>query len=274
MKLFYVMGGGLGHLYRVRTFINQFHISAFRILTNNLLAQKLFSPDEIEFIQDETSHELIHKIQCVINSTRYNELYVDAFPAGLFGELNDVNIQKKIYLARRLNWNNYKSLITSSLRFDETLCFEELEDEHGMFIKEISENISSVDLLYPNPDITKIAKELIQQKPIWLIVHSFIIEEVESLVSYAKDVARLEKQDPVFIVLSDQQIVDNDVICYAWFPAQDWFPLAARIFTGGGFNVLKQATAYKEKITAIPFPRRYDDQAWRVRKFTAELSAT
>ncbi|HNV30724.1 MAG TPA: hypothetical protein PKJ83_16380 [Cyclobacteriaceae bacterium] len=272
MKLFYVMGGGLGHLYRVRTFINQFHRSPFRILTNNPLAKKLFSLDEIEFVYDESPHELIDKIQRVLNSTRYNELYVDAFPAGLFGELNGVNIQKKIYLARRLNWNNYKSLIKSRLRFDETLCFEELEEEHGMFIKEVSESISSIDLLYPNPDITKIAKELIPQKPIWLIVHSFIIEEVESLVSYAKEVARLEKQDPVFIVLSDQPIVDKDVICYAWFPAQDWFPLAARIFTGGGFNVLKQAAPYKEKISAIPFPRRYDDQAWRVRKFTAELS--
>ncbi len=190
MKLFYVMGGGLGHLYRVRTFINQFHRSPFRILTNNPLAKKLFSLDEIEFVHDETPHELIHKIQRVLNSTHYNELYVDAFPAGLFGELNDVNIQKKIYLARRLNWSNYKSLIKSRLRFNETLCFEELEEEHWMFIREVSESISAVNLLYPNPDITKIVKELIPQKPIWLIVHSFIIEEVESLVSYAKEVAR------------------------------------------------------------------------------------
>jgi len=77
----------------------------------------------------------------------------------------------------------------------------------------------------------------------------------------------LENQDPVFMVLSDQQIVEENVIWYAWFPAQDWFPLAARIFIGGGFNVLKQAVPYSEKITAIPFPRRYDDQAWRVKNF-------
>lgn len=274
MKLFYVMGGGLGHLYRVCTFINQFHSSPFRILTNNPLAEKLFSPSEIVFVHEEAPQELIQRIERLLNSTHDNELYVDAFPAGLFGELNDVNIRKKVYLARRLHWSNYKSLVKSRLRFDETLCFEDLEEEHWMWIKEVSENISSIDLLYPNPDTTKIAKELIPQKPIWLIVHSFIIEEVESLVSYAKEVARLEKQDPAFIVLSDQQIVDADVICYAWFPAQDWFPLAERIFTGGGFNVLKQAALYREKITAIPFPRRYDDQAWRVRKFTAELSGS
>jgi hypothetical protein len=272
MKLFYVMGGGLGHLYRVRTFINQFYISPFKILTSNPLAEKLFSSTEIVYVHSKKPHELIHKIQQVLGSTPYTELYVDAFPAGLFGELNDLKGSKVIYLARRLKWNNYKVLVKAGLHFDETMCFEELEEGHREFIRGVSEHISSVDLHYPDPDTTRISKEVIPQKPIWLIVHSFICEEVEALVSYAKEVARLEKQYPAFVVLSDLQIADKDVSCYTWFPACDWFPLASRIFTGGGFNVLKQSGPFKDKITAIPFPRHYDDQAWRVRMFKSELS--
>ena len=269
MKLFYAMGGGLGHLYRVRTFIDQVHLTSFKVLTNNPLAEKLFSSDEIVSVRHETPHGLIQQIQSALDTIPFTEFYVDAFPAGLFGELNTRNL-RTVYLARRLNWNNYKSLVKpGQLRFDETMIFEELEEAHMQFVGEVSESISFIDLRYPIADTSRIlSKEVIpMEKPIWLIVHSFILEEVESLVRYAKEVARLEKQDPVFIVLSDQQIVEENVFCYAWFPAQDWFPLAARIFTGGGFNVLKQATPYSEKITAIPFPRRYDDQAWRIKNF-------
>lgn len=276
MKLFYVMGGGLGHLYRVRTFINQFHFTSFKILTNNPLAEKLFSPDEIAVVQHEAPHGLNQQIQLALDTTPFTEFYVDAFPAGLFGELKALNC-KTTYLARRLNWNNYKSLVKpGQLRFDETLVFEELEEAHLQFVGEVSENISSIDLCYPNPDVGKIfSQEIIPtKKPIWLIVHSFIREEVDSLVKYAKEIARLEKQDPVFIVLSDHELVEENVLCYAWFPAQDWFPLAERIFTGGGFNVLKQAAPYREKVTAIPFPRRYDDQAWRIKKFKSAAVMT
>ncbi|MBX2955838.1 MAG: hypothetical protein KF846_06760 [Cyclobacteriaceae bacterium] len=276
MKLFYAMGGGLGHLYRVRTFIDQAHLTSIKVLTNNPLAEKLFSHEEIVFVEHETPHGLTQQIQSTLNIIPFTELYVDAFPVGLFGELPALNL-RTVYLARRLNWSNYKLLVKAGqLRFNETLLFEELEEEHLQFVSEVSENISPIDLNYPQADSSRIiSREIIPHaKPVWLIVHSFIREEVESLVRYAKEVARLEKQDPVFVVLSDQQIVEENVFCYAWFPAQDWFPLASRIFTGGGFNVLKQAVPYAEKITAIPFPRRYDDQAWRIKKFKSALLMT
>lgn len=269
MKLFYAMGGGLGHLYRVRTFIDQRNFTSFQVLTNNPLAEKLFSPAELALVEHETPHGLVEQIQSALNTIPFTELYVDAFPAGLFGEIPALN-HRTVYLARRLNWSAYKSLVKpGQLRFNETLLFEELEAEHWQVVKEVSETISSIDLHYPHADSSRIIsrENIPHAKPVWLIVHSFIREEVEMLVQYAKEVARLEKQDPVFIVLSDQQIVEENVFCYTWFPAQDWFPLATRIFTGGGFNVLKQAVPYAEKITAIPFPRRYDDQAWRIKKF-------
>ncbi|MDH4058383.1 MAG: hypothetical protein OEU76_06440, partial [Cyclobacteriaceae bacterium] len=102
---------------------------------------------------------------------------------------------------------------------------------------------------------------------IWLIVHAFIKNEVEALIAYAKEIALLENEKPFLVVITDQPVHGADFLSYSYFPASDWFPIADRIFTGGGFNVLKQGTAYSEKITAIPFPRKYDDQKWRVMNF-------
>ncbi|HAA15445.1 MAG TPA: hypothetical protein DCE41_28590, partial [Cytophagales bacterium] len=46
----------------------------------------------------------------------------------------------------------------------------------------------------------------------------------------------------------------------------DWFPHVDRIFCGGGFNTLQQVLPYREKVKALPFPRRFDDQAERIRR--------
>jgi len=266
MKLFYVMGGGWGHLYRVRTFINQFSITDFRILSNNPLVMKLFSPEEIVYVQGETLNEVASQVQLLIKSLLFDELYIDTFPKGLFGELNNIANTKIIYVARRLRWINYRELMDGAdVRFDQTYCVEPLEKEHEEFIIAYSVNTSFVELSYPSPNPECIPLKLIPiGKPIWLVVHSGEKAEVDSLLHYAMDIARIENKSPSFVVLSDQLIAEEDVICYTWLPASDWFPLADRIFTGGGFNVIKQITPFRQKVTAIPFPRKYDDQAWRI----------
>ncbi len=270
MKLFYAMGGGWGHLYRVRTFISQFGITDFKILSNNPLAVKLFSTEEILHVPGETRNEVAEKVQSLIRLFVIDEFYIDTFPIGLFGELTHVEDIRIIYLARRLRWVNYRVLLNgANVRFDHTYWFEPLEKEHEEFISEFSTLTDYVELHYPPPDPERIPLTQIPTgKPIWLIVHSFEKGEVDLLLHYARDIARIENKHPAFIVLSDQPVTDNDVMCYTWLPASDWFPLADRIFTGGGFNVMKQVAPFWQKVTAIPFPRRYDDQAWRIARMS------
>ena len=269
MKLFYALGGGLGHLCRTRTFIDQFAISDYKLLTNNPQAGRLFSARDIVQVTGETKRETAQDILRVINSTEYEELYVDAFPAGLFGELEFKNDRKTHYIARRLNWNVYEPLTAGkSLYFDQAFCFEELESAHEQFLNTVCSHVLRAKLEYPKPDPDRISRASIPaHKPVWLVVHSFVREEVELLVRHATEVAALEKITPAIVVLTDQQIEARDVYCYSYFPAHDWFPLADRIFTAGGFNALQQAAPFSYKTTVVPFPRKYDDQFWRARNF-------
>lgn len=276
MKLFYVMGGGIGHLYRVRGFIDQFELSEFKIVTNNPLAFKLFKQEEILFCTGKDEEELVVQLQSLFHTTDFDELYVDTFPAGLFGELTNSTGVKLNYLARRLKWDAYLPLLgDNKIQFEKTFCFEELETEHASFISSNSDEIVMVELHYPEPNPSQIPIKLIPTgKPIWLVVHSFIIDEVETLLKYAQDCARIEKISPSFVVLTDQRLTDTSASCYTYFPAIDWYPLADRIFTGGGFNAIRQGIPFAEKITAIPFPRKYDDQAWRILDFKKNHSHT
>jgi hypothetical protein len=269
MKLFYVMGGGMGHLYRIHTFIHQFKLSGFKILTNNPLTWRFFSPKEIIHVQGESYQAIVPQVQQQLHTADFTELYIDAFPAGLFGEVKTLPGKKFIYLARRLKWSCYEQFVAEpAFRFDECIYFEELEEAHMQFIKRVSGKVSFAELGYPQPAPKRIPTEIIPaDKPIWLIVHSFFYEEVEMLIGYAKAIAKMEMEDPAFVVLSDQEIDDQEVLHYSWFPASDWFPLAERIFTGGGFNTLHQLKPFRTRVTAIPFPRKFDDQVWRVEQF-------
>jgi hypothetical protein len=270
VNLFYAMGGGWGHLTRVNTFIHQFGISDYSILTNNPLAGKIFSSNQIVSVFGHDQTEITQTVLQNLQALQFEKLFVDAFPVGLFGELNIVSRHKIVYLARRLRWHEYSKLLNQpTLHFEQTFCFEELEENHQNFIEQCSQSITPITLRYEQSDPSKIpAAKIPANKPIWLVVHAFNREELEALLNYAKEMAKIERQNPTFVVLSDQVIQDPDVHGYDFYPAHHWFPLADRIFAGGGFNTLHQAAAFRDKLKLIPFPRKYDDQAWRIAWFT------
>ena len=273
MNLFYAMGGGFGHLQRVRTLASQFVISPFKVITNNPLTPKIFGVNDIIWCRGENQHELVNEIQMLLHSLHFDELFIDSFPAGLFGELKNFHKGKLNYLARRLKWNMYTPLLeNSTIHFNKTFNVEELEAGHMDFIRQNSNEVKSIALSYPEPKPERIPRELIPKEMIWLIVHSFIAEEVEALTSYAKDVARMENKNPNFVVITDQKIDDPEVNYVSYFPANDWYPLADRIFTGAGYNTLQEAKYFTDKLTILPFPRRYDDQVWRAKKFNSAIT--
>ncbi len=267
MKVFYTMGGGIGHLYRVFIFINQFKIKDFRILTSNQLVYKLFEPANILFLSPETyPFEAQHFFRKIFPKLIVSDVYIDTFPFGVLGELSFKECAKtKIhYLARRLVWEQYKHFNKEEFKFSTVYQVEPLEKEHEQFIENQSKELIQINLSYPLPDTTRIPVNRIpKQKPIWLIVHTFKKEEVETLLQYAQEAAILQNITPFFVVLSDQHVEVKNGICLAYFPAADWFPLADHIFTGAGFNIAQQIRPFLAKATLIPFPRLYDDQIWR-----------
>jgi hypothetical protein len=86
-----------------------------------------------------------------------------------------------------------------------------------------------------------------------LVVHSDPNER-EELLAYAREVCREEDvHDP---------IVAPDV-----YPATLIAPNATRIFTGGGFNAMRQFGG-DPRHRPLPFERRFDDQYLRVARFS------
>ncbi len=277
MKVFYVMGGGMGHLYRVHTFIRQLQLTNFRILTANELAFTLFDTLHIIFINPD-NYALAWKkfVDKTAPTLAITDLFIDTFPAGLqqeFVEWRPMNFQVH-YLARRLKWDVYKEELTNfTLQFDTIYCIEELEEMHLQFIEQHARVIKPFTLNYPAPSNSENLDKIIpSEKPLWLVVHMHSREEVEYLLHYAQDVAMQQNQNPFFLVLSDQTIPVEHGMCMTYFPAVDWFPYADRIFVGGGFNIVQQIKPFLEKSKLIPFPRKYDDQVWRISNMLNELN--
>ena len=274
MTGFYGIGGGFGHLTRIRAFIHTMSVEKpYVIITTNVHAFQLFGTNAIAFIDPQKVPDkcsLRAEIKKTLTDYNVNQLYVDAFPCGILGELDkdacgSIEIN---YLARRLIWKNYQQLIEDRPSFHKAYVFEPLENEHLQFLKDHFSEIILADLQYPEPEgLVSIEKKIRGfKKPIWLIVHSTHSEELEVLINHAIDLATIERKDPQFVILSDQEIAlpGGFVSLQNENPVQ-WYPYAEKILTAAGFNTWYQLEKYRDKHECIPFKRKFDDQFWRVK---------
>lgn len=270
MTLFYVMGGGMGHLFRISVFIKQFAIEDYAIICSNPLVNTFFPETKVTFLSpDDYEQSWETFINEKLPRLNVHELYIDSFPNGLLGEFAlwpQVNYPV-YYLARRLKWDTYKQYVQNmKFGFEVVYQLEELEDEHMNFVKNSSKKIDQLSLAYPLPNsVNPAAFNIPLDKPLWLVVHAFHQDELEALLQYAMAAAHQEKGEVYFLVISDKYIEVSNGVCMRYFPAADWFPIADRIFTGAGFNTMQQIKPFLSKAKLIPFPRQYDDQAWRAR---------
>lgn len=274
MNLFYAMGGGMGHLYRTRIFINHFQITEFKIITSNPLAWNLFAEEQIVLLNPDgylASWKSFTQTLPTINVTAW---YMDTFPTGIMGEFTNLTINFPVhYIARRMRWHSYEEFVKDFRHsFTKVYKLESLETAHEVFIQQHSEAIEHLSLNYPVASPSNIPRHLIpSQQPLWLVVHAFDHNEAEQLIRYASEVAAITQQKPYFVVLSDQTVAVPNGIHLTYFPAADWFPLAEKIFVAGGFNTVQQVLPFLDKVMFLPFPRKFDDQAWRVNSVKISL---
>ncbi len=275
---FYVVGGGFGHLKRVKTFIeNCGNIFSFKVITTNPAVSNFFSKNNTIYIKQSestTPEKLKIAVKKILDNHRFEAFYLDTFPNGILGELHPEMFQKVSVnlLARRLKWENYSLHIIKNMVFEKCLLFEELETAHYYYLLNNTQRIEHVKLKYSCPNESKLKPiSNSYHKPIWLIVHSSNKEEVELLVTHAKDIASIEGQTPHFVVISDVKLfLPNHIELRSEDNPTDWYPVAEKIFTGGGFNTIHELEEYKTKHVCLPFPRRFDDQFWRVKNYESD----
>jgi hypothetical protein len=272
MRLYYAIGGGLGHLSRAAAVIKtlEFCEHEFVIVSNSDFACQIFRQAKIVKVPDtfySKPNELLVFFHSIIEQYNVSEIYIDTFPAGLIGELNDLvkGNFSIIYIARILKWEEYLPLIkTNNLIFDHTYVLELLPPLQNEFVKKSSKLITKINLEYPQGNIKNCSSEvldLIKKKP-WLIVHSEPFDELEVLYQHALEIAELQKCNPHFLIISKSnvKIKGDKVLQIDYYPATTFFPYVEKIFTACGFNSMQQTLKYIDIHYFIPFDRRYDDQ--------------
>lgn len=266
---FYALGGGFGHVTRIKSFIHAKGITQpFKVIANSPHVLDLFSKDEVIFLDNPDGYSkeaLRRELQEVLAVNQFSDVYVDVFPNGILGELQfDMFINYKVHLlARRLLWTAYVPYL-SSMNFHTIYQVEPLEDAHKAWLRNHSERIEQVSFSYPRAEHPP---EVLRQMeaPVWLVVHSSSTEETELLIQHAHEIANLEGQKVHFAVLTDQPVQPNqNTSVFHEENPQQWFPFVDRIVSAAGFNTWHATAAYREKHTCLPLPRKFDDQFWRV----------
>lgn len=267
------MGGGLGHLTRLRAVCNTLNIKPIILSASKFCDDKRVIPDSFEVISPDENivqnHSLFSNwVRDTITELQPEILYVDAFPGGVLGELCDLPAlekSKNTYISRILKVDTYKKRLQSRLpKFHNTLLTEVISDSQLNWINSISDNTEKLDLIYP-----KQQKKYSIDKNTWLILHSGTYEETNLLYSHAVETAEIENVSPNFVVVTpteSSEQTSNFMQQENIYPADELFDLADRIFSGAGFNIIKQIKS-PNKHVILPMERALDDQYLRYKLY-------
>jgi hypothetical protein len=247
----YAQGGGLGHLTRIRAYLHTVHADE----PATILSVSPFTADPRVL----GPHRLLPA--AALPDLRPSMLVVDAFPAGLDGELRASSVPpgaRTVHLARLLRWDAYRRVLPPDpIRFDEVHALEPLDDAHAAFLG------PATPLPLTDPPAAADAADAADGS--WLIVHSGPSDEINDLLGYARDCAEAEGHRPRLVLLAPHRPPDlpPDVVHAGPYPAWPLFARAARVISAAGFNVVRQMAPWRSKHLMLPFPRRWDDQFTR-----------
>ncbi|MFI0351721.1 hypothetical protein [Actinomadura sp. 9N407] len=254
----YAEGGGLGHLTRIRAFLHTVgYDGPATVLTS--------SPFAADPRVRGSWRVLGPPYGPALAALAPAELIIDAFPAGLKGELTagDVPSGTKVtHLARLLRWDAYRPLIPPDApRFDRTLVLEELAPEHLAYLQDRSGEIAPLELVDPPAEVS----DPVIGVDGWLIVHAGPEPEIMQLIAYAQDVAAMEGLRPSLTLVAPVRppglpgaITHRDL-----YPVRLPAGFTGRIFTAAGFNSVRRLAPWRDRHRILPFPRTLDDQFTR-----------
>ncbi len=284
-NLYYALGGGLGHLTRARRVMATLGIRA-RVICRSPHAcdQQVVQGLDLLQVPDEAAGDcaaFARWFEGVLWERRPQRLYLDCFPAGLFGELSDIPLPPELdihHLARLLRWENYLPLIGGKPpRLRHVHLLEPLHPAHLQWLKRHAEGMGPLRLAAGDVGQSgqPPAEFLRAAGPRWLVVHSGPLNEVNELLAYARESAAVEGATPTLLLVSPEYHSEGgrDVIHLPLYPAFSLFSLADRIISACGFNIMQETTPYRHKHRFVPMPRRFDDQFARAARAGAGLFA-
>ena len=273
--LYYCFGGGLGHFTR---FIAWCHTTDEKplLLTNCPAAtDSRLLPAGVECLMPEKSvinrNGLREWLKKTVLEQRPARLIIDAFPGGIFGELCDLpelDSIECVYLARILQLEKYLQR-TGQLKLPQPgsiLELEELKPEHQSFNRQLCSKISKIELIDPP---ARVAEQIARQLPaeFSLILHSGPDNEVEELCRYAVETSEIRGSETPFVVVSSgarPASCPSTALHFNLWPADWLIKRATAVFSGAGFNIIRQMKGSEKPHCVMPFNRALDDQFFRL----------
>lgn len=283
MKLFYSVGGGLGHLTRFTAFVNTLQLDEpVTIIASSPFARdsrvidqrhKILIPP---FRAARTRDDLVVWLQQVIDEIKPDQVYIDAFPAGILGELSQVVFSSHtelFLLARIIKWPVYKERIpVFNLSFKKVFRLETLNSEYELFLRDHCLTMQDMTLQRPqiNQDFSQIPQDC------WLVIHSGPDSELETLLkTVSADLEQQSAKPEVVVIYPGRrpEFVPESFSFYSFYPVFSAYPRAARVYSAAGFNMVEQMRPFRSRHYVMPFDRILDDQFERCRLNQSEFAA-
>jgi methylmalonyl-CoA mutase cobalamin-binding subunit len=266
----YALGGGLGHLVRARAVAEALGQADRAVLvTASVHAgdERVTGGMAVARVPDRLARDPA-ALRVFIEDLRPDELVVDAFPAGILGELCGFDAAPCRHVARRLRWGRYARRLDGPLpRFVETFVLEPLEASHARALERASDRVVPLDL----PPAPAARPRAAMAEPHWLVVHAGPEAEVAELVAHARERMALEGADARLVVIAPARPPElpADALWLDAHPAAPYFAAAERIVTAAGFNAMRETAPHAARHHPVPFPRPLDDQYARAARAAA-----
>ena len=280
MSVFYYgPGGGFGHLSRALAITATLHPERMvTVATNARLPEAAWIPDNVRLLAipsrlENRADALGRWLERAARDRNATDLYVDVFPAGLFGEVAHIDVGWRLMtlVCRRVQWAAYATRVheqLAGLLFARALIVEPLEPAHQTFVEQHAREIVPLDprVPLPPPNWTRRWQPVFVHcgRPTWLVTHAGSHAECRDLLGFARDTARAAGVTPWYAVNTPHRRTwGNDCRPLSAYPVHGLFPLADRIVTACGFNAMLQTRPFAAKHLFLPLERRFDDQFWR-----------
>ena len=266
MWLIYALGSGFGHLTRACALARAApHDVRVRILTNSPYAvsvQRAFPALELAVLDpalavDEARDEVRRRIAAEPEAC----LIVDTFPRGLGGELVDIVPRYRgrcVLIRRDLN-----------PRYSEAFELEAFVARSYELVLEAESPNTAAWLVRSCHELP--ARYRKRERPAVIVCAAGNPEELDW---YGTVAAKLRRHDYDVQCVAPVCPSTCPPDCWlAYWPAIDLFPGADVVVGGGGYNTVYECLACRVPLVARPWPRKYDRQALRARRYAAAVVA-
>lgn len=265
--LYSAPGSGLGHLNRALAVcleLRELQVDA-RIVTNSLFAEGLARASRFP-ITRIAAGDWREGVRAYAATYKPALLVRDTFPRGLRGEWAEPLPIPAVYVARRLNAVAVESLFGHTGWADGLLrvvAAEQLSQVHESALAACVVPLMRLPgpiRLRPGRVPTAIPAELeriLDAGHCCLVVHGGPAQEVAQLVGVAREFGQPTAIAPWGAGL-------NGTPPFEYWPAGNVMERAVRVVSGAGYNAMADMMFDRHRHTAVPFPRRFDDQAGRL----------